>query len=409
MQYIEGKFINFGEGITEAVTELMTQEICTNCGIKQKNSGYTRLVETVSCFIHLTEKEKVIQEMLKPDNEIEKILGECGIDVTSFIQHTDKIRQCELREKTFFDKDNEPVQHTKKALAEIAKAYPHAQNVDELKEKYEFYKKMSKILYFSGEYEIYTHLIEDIKRLRAQGVDVSSIAYIMKDEDIQQACKVDRKITQVLSQKRADVVNGLEETIFDNDDENANVTIAHRVFQYIMYRASEERGIPEEIFNLCFIKDYLEEHPEADYREISFKAFQKEEICIAYDLDGNMVDMFDLSSGDRLKQVGKNVFEGFEGAKITVNEDEELCIDGIATDAQCTQYEAILKQAQQEEMVQQKRLDVFTDLKAPEVIINRARQDLEKRKEKLRKMKEEIAEGKQERQSNSYEDERDER
>ena len=63
MRYVDGEFINFGEGITEAVTEFMTQEICTNCNIKLSNNGYTRLMETVKALMKFTGKEMIIREI----------------------------------------------------------------------------------------------------------------------------------------------------------------------------------------------------------------------------------------------------------------------------------------------------------------------------------------------------------
>ena len=91
-----------------------------------------------------------------------------------------------------------------------------------------------------------------------------------------------------------------------------------------MYREnSTVKGFPDEFYNLFSVRDYLEEHPEVDYREISFRVFQHSEVCVAYDLKGNIINMFDLANGESMEKINDE-FTDIEGRKIHINEDETL-------------------------------------------------------------------------------------
>lgn len=412
IKYVDGEFINFGEGITEAVTEFMTQEICTNCNIKLSNNGYTRLMETVKALMKFTGKETLVREILNPDNDINEIIDEQGLNPNSFIYYTDKIRQEELNQKTLLDVDNSAVQYTAMALEELARIYPQANSVEELIQKYEFYKQMTKQLYVSSEYDIYIYLVEDIRRLRMQGIDVSRIAYMMEDEDIQQTCNTDKKIRELLSQKREDAIMNLESVLFDDEnDENSTTVIANKVFPYLMYREnSTAKGFPDEFYNLFSVRNYLEEHPEVDYREISFRVFQHSEVCVAYDLKGNIINMFDLANGESMEKINDE-FTDIEGRKIHINEDETLCIENIPEDGESTYFQGVLEYMEEQTKGQQKRLEEFEDQQAPDAIINNAKIVLEARKNKIRNLQEEISESKKARQMTKQQsqDQRDER
>lgn len=396
----DDSYIIEGTGIDEGTVDYMTQEICQASNFKY-SSGYKRLNCIIRHLIHFTGKESLIRQFLSPDNDISEILQELGIDVDKFTISLDMVCEQELRQKTILDTTNVDLQNFVCTLEDIARIYPSATNQEELIEEYKFFKSLCSQLYAKDEYNIYVHLIEDIRRLRSQGMDLSKISFMLEDEDVKQTCKLDKHIEEVMKKRKEEIVLDLEHTLFGEESENAEQSIAQRIFPYLFYTDCYTKEDFDRFYELISAQEYLKQHPEVDYREVSFKVYSDMDLYVACDADGKALNIYDFEMSKDLKRVetqlegvSSEIFIDDEGTVLYFDDDGILHYGEMELKGEEEYQPSILEDAENTIARRQERYEKMKALNAPDNIIENCQSLIQESERRLANIQEEIQESK---------------
>lgn len=368
-------YIKEGSGIDEGTVDYMTQEICQDSNFKY-SSGYKKLNCIIKHLIHFTGKDSLIKQFLSSNNNISEILQELGIDPDTFLINLDIMREQELVQKTILDTTNANLQYFVSTLESLARIYPSATNQEELIEKYKFFKSLCSQLYAKDEYNIYVHLIEDIRKLRSQGIDLSGTSFMLEDEDIKQTCRIDKHIEDVMKKQKEEIVLELEETLFGDESENAEQSIAQRIFPYLFYKEKFKKEDFDRFYELISVQGYLRQHPEVDYREISFKVYDDMDLYVACGADGRVLNIYDFEMAKSLKRVetqlegvSSEIFIDDEGAVLYFDDDEVLHYGEMELGDEEEYRPSILEDAENTIAERQEHYERMKALNAPDNII----------------------------------------
>lgn len=368
-------FISEGKGLNEGMVDYMTKQICDKYNYYFK-SGYKRLNEIIKHLLPFTGKD-LIKEFLSENCDVRGILEDIGIESESFISDVDMVESKERVRKTLFDEDNSKLENMVSAMRKIAMIYPKAQTVTELIRKYNFFKSLCKEFFDQNEFDIFSLLIEDIRDLNQKGVDLSEARFMTREEAVKRAFKADSAITRIMSMSRDEVALNLEDLLYEDDD-ITNV-LAPRIHEYLFYGEKCGKEISNRLYSLISVKNYLREHPEIDYREMSFAVYDYLNIFVAYDKAGKKVNVYDLGEDEILSETPEGLEDDTEMVKV---------------------YGSVIKDAEYKLYVAKSQRRHFEKDGMPKVLIEMAEKDCLRKQRNLDELKEEIEESKEHRMTN---------
>ena len=368
-------FISEGKGLNEGMVDYMTKQICDKYNYSFK-SGYKRLNEIIKHLLPFT-GESLIKEFLSENCDVRGILEDIGIEAETFISDVDMVEAKERARRTVFDEDNSKLENMVSAMRKIAMIYPRAQTVTELIRKYNFFKSLCKEFFDQNEFDIFSLLIEDIRDLKQKGVDLSEARFMTRDEAVKRAFKADSAITRIMSMSRDEVALNLEDLLYEDDD-ITNV-LAPRIHEYLFYGEKCGKEISNRLYSLISVKNYLREHPEIDYRELSFAVYDYLNIFVAYDKDEKKVNIYDLGEDEILSETPEGLEDDTEMVKV---------------------YGSVVKDAEYKLYVAKSQRRHFEKDGMPQVLIEIAEKDCVRKQRNLDEMKEEIEESKERRMTN---------
>ncbi len=396
----DNSYIIEGTGVDEGTVDYMTQEICQASNFEY-SSGYKRLNCIIKHLIHFTGKESLIRQFLSPDNDISEILQELGMDVDKFTISLDMVCEQELSRKTILDTTNVDLQYFVSTLEDLARIYPSATNQKELIEKYKFFKSLCSQLYAKDEYNIYAHLIGDIRRLRSQGMDLSKISFMLEDEDIKQTCKLDKHIEEVMEKKKEEIVLDLEHTLFGGESENAEQSIAQRIFPYLFYTDYYTKEDFDRFYELVSAQEYLRQHPEVDYRELSFKVYDDMDLYVVCGADGRVLNIYDFEMSRNLRQVetqlegiSSETFIDEEGVVLYFDDDGVLHYGETELKDEEEYQPSILENAENAVLNKQFQYEEMKRMDAPEELVKNQQLLIKRDESKLATIRADIQESK---------------
>lgn len=305
-------FISEGKGLNEGMVDYMTKQICNRYNYKFK-SGYKRLNEIIKHLLPFTGKS-LIKEFLSENCDVRGILEDIGIEAETFISDVDMVEAKERARQTVFDEDNSKLENMVSAMRKIAMIYPKAQTATELIRKYNFFKSLCKEFFDKNEFDIFGLLIEDIKDLKQKGVDLSEAKFMTRDEAIKRAFKADSAITRIMGMSRDEVALNLEDLLYS--DEDITNILAPRIHEYLFYGEKVGKEFSNRLESLISVKNYLSEHPEVDYREMSFAIYDYLNIFVAYDKEGKKVNVYDLGEDEILTETPEGLENDTEMVKV---------------------------------------------------------------------------------------------
>lgn len=406
----DNSYIVEGTGVDEGTVDYMTQEICQASNFEY-SSGYKRLNCIIKHLMHFTEKEGLIKQFLRPNNDISEILQELGIDADRFTINLDMVCEQELSRKTILDTTNVDLQYFVSTLEDLARIYPSATNQEELIEKYKFFKSLCNQLYVKDEYSIYTHLIEDIRRLRSQGMDLSKISFMLEDEDIKQTCKLDKHIEEVMKKRKDEIALDLEHTLFGGESENAEQSIAQRIFPYLFYTDYYTKEDFDRFYELVSAQEYLRQHPEVDYREVSFKVYDDMDLYAVCGADGRVLNIYDFEMSRNLRQVetqlegiSSETFIDEEGVVLYFDDDGVLHYGEMKLKNEEEYQPSILENAENAVLNKQFQYEEMKRMDAPEELVKNQQLLIERDERKLATIRTDIQESKARRMAQCKDD-----
>ena len=135
-----------------------------------------------------------------------------------------------------------------------------------------------------------------------------------RDEAVKRAVKADSAITRIMSMSRDEVALNLEDLLYEDDD-ITNV-LAPRIHEYLFYGEKCGKEISNRLYSLISVKNYLREHPEIDYRELSFAVYDYLNIFVAYDKDEKKVNIYDLGEDEILSETPEGLEDDTEMVKV---------------------------------------------------------------------------------------------
>lgn len=393
-------YIIEGTGVDEGTVDYMTQEICQVSNFEY-SSGYKKLNCIIKHLIYFTGKDRLIGQFLSPNNDISEMLQELGIDADRFTINLDMVCEQELSNKTILDTTNIDLQYFVSTLEDLAKIYPSATSQEELIEKYKFFKSLCSQLYAKDEYNIYVHLIEDIRNLRSRGINLSKISFMLEDEDVKQTCKLDKHIEEVMKKRKDEIVLNLEDTLFGADSENAEQSIAQRIFPYLFYKDEFKKEDFDRFYELISVQEYLRQHPEIDYREISFKVYDDMDLYVACGVDGRVLNIYDFEMSKSLKQVesqvegvASEIFIDEQGTLLYFDDDDVLHYGDMQLRDEEEYRPSILENAENDILEKQFQYEEMKRIDTPEELLKKQQLLIKRYENRLTTIETDIQESK---------------
>jgi len=201
--------------------------------------------------------------------------------------------------------------------------------------------------------------------------------------DVKQTCKLDKHIEEVMKKRKEEIVLDLENTLFGEESENAEQSIAQRIFPYLFYTDCYTKEDFDRFYELISAQEYLKRHPEVDYR------------------DGKALNIYDFEMSKDLKRVetqlegvSSEIFIDDEGTILYFDDDGVLHYGEMELRGEEEYQPSILEDAENTIAERQEHYERMKALNAPDNIIKHSQLLIQESERRLANIQGEIQESK---------------